>query len=518
MTLDPTTAVLLARRKHPDLPARAPRGRHAAPARPRGVEVAQARGGDRRQRRPRGRGRAGQEHRAGQRRRPGSWPPCRWRSSRRTSRWRAPASVLGPEEAETLHVRVPTQGNREITTGLQWHSADSAVATVEPNGVVQARAPGRTEIVMTGFGQERRARLTVHRLPQVLVVTPKPPAEATPDPAPCDPAVQRRGPGGGFHAHSRGAHRLGAGRYDAAGFDRAAGTLTARDTGATTLTARLRGFEPVVWRLQVIAGGARPRPAPASASAWASASRSRRSLLDEAGKVIAPATGVEWTTDRPEVAAVSDGEVRAVSPGHAVVTATPPVGQASHRRRLRDGRSAGGFESERRVRDLPAPARQPRHPAAGADRRRRQRAGSALARPHADRVQLEPRPAVTTSTSWTPTAATPRRLTADAGSEGEPVWTPDGSPHRLHRHARGRHAPADEHPRRTARDARPLTVSTGGNRAPDVSPDGRRVAFVSTRDGNPEIYEAGIDGGDAAAAHQDLATARAARATSPTAI
>jgi dipeptidyl aminopeptidase/acylaminoacyl peptidase len=46
-------------------------------------------------------------------------------------------------------------------------------------------------------------------------------------------------------------------------------------------------------------------------------------------------------------------------------------------------------------------------------------------------------------------------------------------------------------------DPRPITASSGGNRSPDVSPDGRRVAFVSMRDGRPEIYEAGIDGGEA---------------------
>ena len=46
-------------------------------------------------------------------------------------------------------------------------------------------------------------------------------------------------------------------------------------------------------------------------------------------------------------------------------------------------------------------------------------------------------------------------------------------------------------------DPRPITASAGGNRIPEVSPDGRSVAFVSTRDGNPEIYETGIDGGEA---------------------
>jgi Tol biopolymer transport system component len=46
-------------------------------------------------------------------------------------------------------------------------------------------------------------------------------------------------------------------------------------------------------------------------------------------------------------------------------------------------------------------------------------------------------------------------------------------------------------------DPRPLTSSPGGNSAPDVSPDGRRVAFVSTRDGKPEIYEVNLEGGAA---------------------
>ena len=78
-------------------------------------------------------------------------------------------------------------------------------------------------------------------------------------------------------------------------FDRATGTFTARDTGATTLTARLRGFEPVVWRLHIIAGVLgldRPRAALGLGERVTLAAN----LLDEAGKVIAPATGVEWRT------------------------------------------------------------------------------------------------------------------------------------------------------------------------------------------------------------------------------
>jgi hypothetical protein len=45
--------------------------------------------------------------------------------------------------------------------------------------------------------------------------------------------------------------------------------------------------------------------------------------------------------------------------------------------------------------------------------------------------------------------------------------------------------------------ARPITRADGDDRAGSWSPDGTRIAFDSTRDGNTEIYSADIDGGDA---------------------
>ena len=70
--------------------------------------------------------------------------------------------------------------------------------------------------------------------------------------------------------------------------------------------ARLRGFEPVVWRIQVVPG-------------ILGLSRSRAgikvgervtlgaNLLDDEGKVIGPAAGIQWASDRAEVAAPGDG-------------------------------------------------------------------------------------------------------------------------------------------------------------------------------------------------------------------
>ena len=254
------------------------------------------------------------------------------------------------------------------------------------------------------------------------------------------------------------------------------------------------------------------------ASAWPSGERVTlaASLLDEAGKVIAPATGVEWGTDRPEVAAVSGGEVRGDQPG--------PRGRDRDRCRAASA-TADVFvtadllrrlQPERRVRDLPAAPDSPDTLLPRAGRQRRQHAGGALARPDADRVQLEPRRQLTTSTSWTPTDATPAASpptpAARAIRSGLPTDRASCTP--------PRRAPAlpqimsirpdGGDPRRSPR--RPAAIAR-----PDVSPDGRRVAFVSTRDGNPEIYEVGIDGGEAAAAHQDRRPRELARAISRTA-
>jgi uncharacterized protein YjdB len=402
------------------------------------------------------------------------------------------SEVLGPEDAETLHVHVPTQGNREITTGLQWRSADSAVAAVGPNGVVQARQPGRTEIVMTGFGQERRVALTVHRLPQVLVVTPKPPNEALQLPLRATREFKAVAQAADSTPIPEARITWELGDTSKASFDLATGTLTARDTGATTLTARLRGFEPVVWRLHIIAGVVgldRPR----AGLGLGERVTLTASLLDETGKVIAPATGVEWGTDRPDVAVVSGGEVRAISPGRAVVTATLPGGKPA---------TADIFVTA----DLLVASN--RSGAFGIYQVRPDSPDTLLpvlidGGPNVQGVRSPDRTRIAFSSNRAGSydlyvmdadGRDVRRLTVDAGSEGDPVWTPDGS-RILYTAAPPAGTPQVMSIRPDGRDARPVAVSAGANRGPEVSPDGRRIVFVSTRDGNPEIYEASIDGG-----------------------
>ncbi len=402
------------------------------------------------------------------------------------------SGVLGPEDAETLSVRVPSQSNRGIRGGVQWQSADTAVASVDSTGIVTARAPGRTEIVMRGFGQERRTALLVHRLAQRLVVSPKPMAD--PMQVPLHSVRQ-------FSAVAQAADstpipeaRIAwtVGDTGVAGFDRATGTLTARDTGATTLTVGLRAFDPVVWRVQVVPGVLsldRPRIGlgPGERTTLAA------TLRDDNNKPIGPAA-VQWSSDHADIAAVSAGEVRGVSPGHAVVTAAAPWGKTVTADvfvtadLLVASTRAGAFGIYQLRSDSPDTLLPVLVDAGGAVQ--------AVRSP--DRTRI----AFSSSRSGSPDlyvmdadGRNVRRITTDPGAEEEPVWTPDGT--RLVYTATPQGGSSQlVSVRADGTDPRPLTSSTGGNRAPDVSPDGRRVAFVSTRDGNPEIYEVDLGGGE----------------------
>jgi Tol biopolymer transport system component len=92
----------------------------------------------------------------------------------------------------------------------------------------------------------------------------------------------------------------------------------------------------------------------------------------------------------------------------------------------------------------------------------------------------------------------PRRLTDGAVNEFSPSWAPDGSwlAYRVNP-ARG-----DEgdiwRMRPDGSDRSNLTRSPGvADWSPAVSPDGRRIAFMSSRDGAHELWMMGADGSDA---------------------
>jgi uncharacterized protein YjdB len=399
--------------------------------------------------------------------------------------------ALAPGEWDTVRAVVPTQRNREIHGLVRWRSTDSTVASVGPSGIVRGRAPGQAEIIATGFSQDRRAAVFVHQLPEALVVSPQHSAGAVQVPL----RATRR-----FTAAAEAADStpIPEARIiwelsdtTVAAFDRTSGVLTPKALGTTTLTARLAGIQPAVWTVQIIPGDIELQPVRIGLQPG------RRTTLnaflkDEQGVTAVRATGVRWSSDKPDVALAREGGViDALTPGGAVVTATTSWGKSaktdvfvvgdlllSSNRGGKFGiyqmRSAGPLnlvpllqDSASNIQAVLAPDRT--RVAFSSNRN----GSSDLYIMDSDGRNL-------------------RRLTADAGNEGDPAWTPDGT-QVVYTFTRGTttqiaimHVDGGE--------TRPLTTSSGGNHSPSVSPDGRSIAFISVRDGNQEIYAMNLDG------------------------
>src|SRR5262249_561136 len=86
--------------------------------------------------------------------------------------------TMSPGGIDTFTVFVPEQNNRALPpTALEWRSADETVAKVSPFGVVAATGGGRTEVIASGFLQEIRVPVNVHK--QVEFLKFSPPAKDT---------------------------------------------------------------------------------------------------------------------------------------------------------------------------------------------------------------------------------------------------------------------------------------------------------------------------------------------------
>ncbi len=399
--------------------------------------------------------------------------------------------ALGPGEWDTLRVLVPTQGNREMRGLVRWHSSDSNVVSVGHSGIVQARSAGQAEIVATGFSQERRASVVVHPLPEALVVSPQHSVGAVQVPLRSTRRFTAVAEAADSNPIPEARITWELSDTSVAAFDRASGVLTPRALGTTTLTARLAGIEPAVWTVQVIPGDLELQPARLGLAPGRRATVSVF-LRDEQGKTAGRAAGVRWSSDKPDVALVREGGViDGLSPGRAVITATAAWGKSAKAdvfvvgdllATLNRGGSFGIYQ----MRATGSPSLVP------------------LLQDSATNIQavLAPdrtRIAFSSNRSGNfdlylmdADGRNLRRLTTEAGNEGDPAWTPDGA-RIVYTFTKGTTTqiaimPVD------GGEARILTTSSGGNHSPSVSPDGQTVAFVSVRDGNQEIYAMNLDG------------------------
>jgi Tol biopolymer transport system component len=418
----------------------------------------------------------------------------------------SPAKLsLSPDQSDTLRVRVPSQGNRELRGLIQWRSSDTAVASVNNNGVVRARAAGRTDIVATGFAQERRVSVTVHRVPDALVISPvqggvvQVPLRSTRQfsaVAESEDSVPI--------PEARPAWELA--DSTVASFDTATGVLTGKALGTTTLTARLAGITPAVWTIQVVAGDIAVEPA--RVGLLVAQRTTLAALLRESDASGSRTAGIRWSSDRSDVASVREnGQIEAVAPGHAVVTATTPWGKKSQADIFvvgdlwlssNRGGNYGIYQTRLTspLQLLPVLTDNASNIQVAVAPDRTQVAFSSNRNGNYDIYVMDP------------DGQRLRRLTSSPAQEGEPAWTPDGS--RIVYTVTSGTTPQIAITTAGGTDSRVLTTASAGNHSPSVSPDGRTIVFVSARDGNHGIYTMDLDG-----SNQRKLTRNSARETSP---
>ena len=404
--------------------------------------------------------------------------------------------ILAPYDLDTLVATVPGQGNRELRTGLQWRSLDPNVVRVGPTGILQALAPGETDIVVTGFYQERRVTVRVHPPVQTLVVTPKPSAGIIRLPLSGTRSLTVRAEAADSTLVPEATLSWEVGDTAIAGYHPARGEITARGVGTTTITLRARGFDPVSWVVEVVPGGIALDRARVP-MALGERTQLKASLVDNAGGVLAPAQELEWSSDRPTVAVVgNDGFVEAVGFGHARLTATTRWGKAAGTdiyvlgdlmlSANRGGPTFGIYQLSLRDPSMIAP----------------------LLADSFQNVQAVPSPDRTTIVFSSnrqgdfdlylmdPDGRNVRRITTQPGADGDPTWTPDGKRIVYTATRSGSSQIISINP--DGSEPRQLTTAGGGNTAPVVSPDGRSIAFISGRDGNDEVYRMDLDGSNQA--------------------
>lgn len=399
---------------------------------------------------------------------------------------------LSPGGVDTLHVIVPGQGNRLVSPlALQWSAADATVARVSLTGVVTAVAPGKTTLTVSGLLQSKPLDIVVHKTVEQLTVAPTFKTEVV-VPIQGNAKFQVQALAADKVPVPEAPIRWNVADTASAAFDPASGLLTGKKVGKTTLTARGPGPGLVVtWQIRVIAAALKLSTTRIGLP-LGRRSGLKASFVDEAGVVLAPATGVTWASDNPVVATVSeDGTVSSAGYGHARITATAPGGKHTAVEVFVQGEilvassRAGRFQlysAERsnlaQWRKLVDDSAAASEPAVSAD-------GSRIAFTSARDGQ----PAIYIMDADGTSAG---RLTNSPAANGAPAFTPDGQSLVYHSLRTG-HRQVFLQPI-TSSDAIQLTQEPTENWHPTVSPDGETIAFVSNREGNPDIWLMAKDG------------------------
>jgi Tol biopolymer transport system component len=415
--------------------------------------------------------------------------------------------TLGPAQADTLHVVVPTQGGRFISPlALQWVSSDPNVVRVTLTGVVTAVNPGRAMLTVSGLLETKSVEIVVHRPVDLLAVRPRWQDTVL---LPVMGAAK-------FEAQALAADRTpvpeaplhwSVSDTTLATFDATTGQLTGRAPGKVQLIAKGPGAGlTVAWTIKVIAATVKlsvariglplGRRYPVKAT-----------YTDDAGVVVGPAAGVAWASDNPQIATVADeGTITTTGYGHARVTATAPGGN----RAMVDVFVQGeiGFISSRsgrfqlytversnltQLRRVGDDTTEITEPAFSPD-------GSRIAFAS---TRGGSRPALYVMDA---DGTDPVRVTKSNGTDAHPQFTPDGSSLVFQSDRTGHQQIYVQ--RIGGGDATELTQEPAVNTQPAVSFDGETIAFVSTRDGGTNVWLMAKDGSNQRAFTRTVGTGK----------
>jgi TolB protein len=401
--------------------------------------------------------------------------------------------LLAPEEAETLRVVVPAQQGRVLRNAdLQWRSSDPAIVRIGNDGIVHAMAPGRAEVVASGFLQEHRVPVVVHREVAGFVTRPRL-GETVQVPLRATREFKVRAEAADSTAVPDAVFDWSVSDTAVATFDTATGTLLARKAGTATLSFSMKGFLPKTWTITVVPGIVALDQQRVALSPGDKLKLGATSVdLDR--KPIGAAQGVVWSSSEAAVASVGDeGTIEALKPGRATITATAPGAQPvtaqlfvvadllfSSTREGKYGVYGLQLRAPSTFQTLVSDSFSNVQAEYSPDRTRMVLSSDRFGSSNYDIFALDA------------DGKNPRRLTTDPGLDNQPRWTPDG---REIVFASTRSGSGQIYIMNAdGSDARALTASLGGNQDPDVSPDGKRIAFSSGRDGNSEVYLMNVDG------------------------
>ena len=404
-----------------------------------------------------------------------------------------PVFALSPLQSDTVSVVVPGQNGRPVQNRwLNWLTSNPNVITVSPLGVVTAISAGQAEIGVSGFGQELRLPVRVHRQVEGFLIRPRL----------ADTVIVPLGGSRRIEALPEAADETivadapvnwTVGDTSILSYSVEDTAASGLEIGATTLTASAAGGMEVSWNVKVVAAGL-------------ALDRNRLGMslddqvvlapffADSDGEPLSPATDVTWTSSDEAVVQVSSaGTLTPVSRGRSMIVASTPWGVADTALVFVQGEvlvtSTRNGPADLFAFDPADPGSFSQITEGPGDE-----IGAAFSPDGSRIVYASNRDGNYELYVVDADGQNPERVTMTTANEAEPNWTPDGQQIVYQSDASGGLQiwimNAD------GSNQRALTEGTAANLEPAVSPDGSRIVFTSVRDDNYEVYVMNLDGSD----------------------